>query len=50
MPTLYVIAGWKLLENDASGPRLLAVEKRGRLAVRDRSRLEEIKLQAEFEL
>ena len=41
---------WKLLENDHSGPRLLAVEKEGRLAVRDRFRLEAIAREAEFEL
>lgn len=33
---------WKLLESDPAGPRLLAVEKGGRLVVRDRSRLDEI--------
>ena len=41
---------WKLLENDAEGPRLLAVEKHGRLVVRDRARLDAISLQAEFEI
>lgn len=37
---------WKLLENEISGPRLLAVEKDGRLAVRDQVRLDKIKQEA----
>ena len=39
---------WKLLENDPSGPRLLAVEKGRRLVVRDSSRLAEIAREAEI--
>lgn len=33
---------WKLYENDLPEPRLLAVEKQGRLVARDRKRLNEI--------
>jgi len=33
---------WKLYENDLPEPRLVAVEKQGRLAARDRKRLTEI--------
>ena len=31
-----VFDSWKLIANDASGPRLIAAEKDGRLAIRDR--------------
>ena len=37
-----LLHSWKLLENDESGPRLLAVEKAGRLVVRDRLKFESI--------
>jgi len=30
-----VMTSWKLLQNELPGPRLLAVEKHGRLVVRD---------------
>ena len=41
---------WKLLENDESGPRLLAVQKGGRLVVRDRLRFERICREAEISI
>ena len=46
-PLLY---SWKLLENDASGQRLLAIEKAGRLVVRDRLRFESICRAADLHL
>ena len=45
-----LMSSWKLLENEESGPRLLAVEKQGRLVVRDPARLARIEHEAEFEL
>ncbi|HEV2393649.1 MAG TPA: AAA family ATPase [Verrucomicrobiae bacterium] len=45
-----LLHSWKLLENDASGPRLLAVEKSGRLVVRDRLRFESICRAADLHL
>jgi len=41
---------WKLFENDEPGPRLVAVEKGGRLVVRDRTRLARIQREAQFDL
>jgi predicted ABC-type ATPase len=41
---------WKLFQNELAGPRLLAVEKLGRLIVRDRLRFAEIQKEAEFEV
>jgi predicted ABC-type ATPase len=41
---------WKLFQNELAGPRLLAVEKYGRLIVRDRARFAEIQKEAEFEV
>jgi predicted ABC-type ATPase len=41
---------WKLFQNELAGPRLLAVEKLGRLIVRDRARFAEIQKEAEFEV
>jgi hypothetical protein len=34
-----LLDGWKLYENDLLAPRLLAVEKGGRLVLRDRQRV-----------
>lgn len=50
--TLYrqVVNSWKLFENDEPGPRLVAVEKLGRLVIRDPKRLARIQREAEFEL
>ena len=45
-----LMSSWKLLENEESGPRLLAVEKQGRLVVQDPARLARIEHEAEFEL
>lgn len=41
---------WKLYENDLNGPRLLAVSKAGRRALRDRVRFESALREAEIEL
>lgn len=41
---------WKLFENDLPAPRLLAVEKRGRLVVRDRARFATTLREAQIEL
>ncbi len=41
---------WKLIENNLQRPRLLALEKYGRLVVRDTARLAQIQQEAEFEL
>ena len=41
---------WKLLENDGPEPRLIAVEKAGRLAVRDRNRFDAILRDAQVAL
>jgi predicted ABC-type ATPase len=41
---------WKLLTNDGPGPRLIAVEKEERLAVRDRIAFDRINLEAGTEL
>jgi predicted ABC-type ATPase len=50
--TLYrpLLHTWKLLENNWPEPRLVAVEKSGRLVVRDPPRLAEIQREAEFSL
>ncbi len=45
-----IIHNWKLFQNEHPGPRLLALEKYGRLIVRDRRRLAEIQREAEFQL
>ena len=42
--------GWKLYENDLPAPRLLAVEKGGRLAVRNREGLAQVLGEAGVEL
>ena len=41
---------WKLFENDLPAPRLLAVQKGGRLVVRDRARFAVMLREAEIEL
>jgi predicted ABC-type ATPase len=50
--TLYrpLFDSWRLIENDGPTPRLLAVEKEGRLAVRDRARFEAILAEAQVRL
>lgn len=45
-----IMDSWKLLENDLAGPHLLAVEKQGRLVVRDPLQLERISREAEVEI
>jgi len=45
-----LMSTWKLFENDEPGPRLVAVEKGGRLVVRDRTRLARIQREAQFDL
>ena len=45
-----LMTNWKLLENEAVGPRLLAVGKLGRVVVRDRARLARIEQEARFAL
>jgi len=45
-----LIHTWKLIENNLQRPRLLAVEKYGRLAVRDPARLAQIQQEAEVEI
>jgi len=45
-----IMKSWKLFENNWPGPRLLAVEKDGRLVIRDRQQLERIQREAEFKL
>jgi hypothetical protein len=41
---------WKLFENDEPGRHLVAVEKSGRLAVRDAKQFARIQQEAELEL
>ncbi len=41
---------WKLLENETTGPRLIAAGKAGRLALRDAVRFAQIQKEAEFQL
>ena len=41
---------WKLIENNLQQPRLLAVEKLGKLAVRDKVRLARIQREAEIDI
>src|SRR5205809_139544 len=50
--TIYrpVMHSWKLIENNLQRPRLLAVEKLGRLVVRDASRLARIQTEAQIEI
>jgi predicted ABC-type ATPase len=45
-----LMTSWKLLQNEPPSPRLLAVEKRGRLVIRDASQFAEILGEAEIQL
>lgn len=45
-----LVTSWKLFQNELPGPRLLAVEKHGRLVLRDRARFAQIQHEAEIEL
>ncbi|MGO8930049.1 MAG: AAA family ATPase [Limisphaerales bacterium] len=50
--TIYrpVMNSWKLFQNELPGPRLLAVEKHGRLVVRDPVQLAQIQREAEIQI
>ena len=50
--TLYrpLMTSWKLFQNELPGPRLLAVEKNGRLVVRDPVQFAQIQREAEIQL
>jgi predicted ABC-type ATPase len=50
--TIYrpVMSSWKLFENEQLGPRLIAVEKNGRLVVRDPVQLAQIQREAEIQI
>jgi predicted ABC-type ATPase len=50
--TIYrpVLTSWKLFENELLGPRLVAVEKNGRLVVRDPVQLAQIQREAEIQI
>lgn len=50
--TIYrpVMTSWKLFQNELPGPRLLAVEKHGRLVVRDPEQLAKIQREAEIQI
>lgn len=45
-----VLTSWKLYQNELPGPRLLAVEKGGRVVIRDRDEFARIQKEAEFTL
>jgi predicted ABC-type ATPase len=45
-----VFDSWRLFENDGPAPRLLAVDKNGRLALRDPKRFERVITQAGIDL
>ena len=45
-----VMTSWKLYQNELLGPRLVAVEKNGRLVVRDPVQLDQIQLEAEIQI
>jgi predicted ABC-type ATPase len=45
-----LMTGWKLLQNEPPGPRLLAVEKEGRLVIRDMSQFAQILQEAEIQI
>ncbi len=49
--TIYrpLMTSWKLLQNELPGPRLLAVEKHGRLAVRDPQQFAQIQQEAHIQ-
>jgi hypothetical protein len=44
------MTSWKLYENESRGPRLLAVEKYGRLVVRDPAQFAQMQREAEIQL
>ena len=50
--TIYrpLMTSWKLLQNELPGPRLLAVEKQGRLVVRDPLQFAQIQREAEIQI
>ena len=50
--TIYrpVMTSWKLFQNELPGPRLLAVEKNGRLVVRDPEQFAQIQREAEIQV
>jgi predicted ABC-type ATPase len=50
--TIYrpLMSSWKLLQNELPGPRLLAIEKQGRLVVRDSVQFAQIEREAEIQL
>ncbi len=45
-----LMVSWKLIQNELPGPRLLAVEKQGRLVVRDTLEFEQIQRDAEIHI
>ncbi len=45
-----VMTSWKLFQNELLGPRLVAVEKNGRLVVRDPVKLDQIQREAEIQI
>ena|SRR5437867_1115203 len=45
-----LMTSWKLFQNELPGPRLLAVEKHGRLVIRDPARFAQIQREAEIKL
>jgi len=45
-----LMTSWKLLQNEPPGPRLLAVEKHGRLVIRDTSQFAQILEEAEIQI
>lgn len=45
-----LMTSWKLLQNELPGPRLLAVEKSGRLVVRDAVQFAQIQREAEIQI
>jgi predicted ABC-type ATPase len=45
-----LMTSWKLIQNELPGPRLLAVEKHGRLVVRDTFQLAQIQQEAEIQI
>ncbi|HVV01838.1 MAG TPA: hypothetical protein VHH88_10785 [Verrucomicrobiae bacterium] len=45
-----LMTSWKLIRNEGSPPRLIAVGKRVRLAIRDKARFERIRAAVQFDL
>ena len=50
--TIYrpLLTSWKLVQNELPGPRLVAVEKQGRLVVRDPVQFAQIQREAELQI